>query len=347
MRRERILKPIGLSVFLLTLVIVCLTFVVPVAMAQQKVYNLRLQRYEGMETEEVFVQFAKDIDAMTAGRIKIKNFRGGELVPNDQLLDAVGKGTLEMAMGYGGYWPGMIDVGKIESGLPGAWTTLGEVMDFYYSKGFINLAREAYAEKGVYFVGPRYGGPYDLLTKKPVRSLKDMKTMKIRATATMASILKKFDIPTVYLPAEELYTALGSGTIDGLIYGGIYDYYTMKMQEVAKYYTELNMLYPGYVDDFLINMKLWQSLPPDLQKILEIGLLGSMDHYFQANYIQENVSSTRSKGVFIVGSLPPEDSAAITEAAQDVWNEEAARSPRNAKAIQMLREIAKAGGRIK
>jgi len=72
-----------------------------------------------------------------------------------------------------------------------------------------------------------------------------------------------------------------------------------------------------------------------------------MDHYFQANYIQENVSSTRSKGVFIVGSLPPEDSAAITEAAQDVWNEEAARSPRNAKAIQMLREIAKAGGRIK
>jgi TRAP-type mannitol/chloroaromatic compound transport system substrate-binding protein len=346
MRRERILKPIGLSLFLVALVIVCLAFVAPVAMAQQKVYNFRLQRYEGMETEEVFIPFPKQIDAMSGGRIEIKNFRGGELVPNDQLLDAVGKGTLEMAVGSSSYWPGMIDVAKIEFGLPGGWTTIGEVMDFYYGKGFIKLAREAYAEKGVYFLGPRYGGPYDLLTKKPVHSLKDLKTMKIRASSIMASILKKFNIPTVFLPAEELYTALGSGTIDGLIYGGVYDYYTMKMQEVAKYYTELNLQYPGYVDDLLINLKLWQSLPPDIQALLEFATVDRLNHLF-TTYTQVNLSSIRSQHVFTVGTLPPEDSAALTQAAQDVWNEEAAKSARNAKAIQMLKEVARAGGRIK
>jgi hypothetical protein len=69
MRRERILKPIGLSLFLVALVIVCLAFIVPVAMAQQKVYNFRLQRYEGMETEEVYIPLPKHIDAMSGGRI--------------------------------------------------------------------------------------------------------------------------------------------------------------------------------------------------------------------------------------------------------------------------------------
>jgi TRAP-type C4-dicarboxylate transport system substrate-binding protein len=258
----------------------------------------------------------------------------------------VGKGTLEMALGSSSYWPGMIDIAKIEFGLPGCWTTVGEVIDFYYGKGFIKLAREAYAEKGVYFLGPRYGGPYDLLTKKPVRNLNDLKTMKIRASSVMASILKKFNIPTVYLPPEELYTALGSGTIDGLIYGGIYDYYTMKMQEVAKYYTELNLMYPGYVDDLLINMKLWQSLPPDIQALLEFGMVDRQNHLMMT-YVQRNVSTVRAQKIFTVGTLPQEDSAALAQAAQELWNEEAKRSPRNAKAIEMLREVARAGGRIK
>ncbi|MCX5839583.1 MAG: TRAP transporter substrate-binding protein DctP [Deltaproteobacteria bacterium] len=346
MRRERILKPIGLSLFFLVLVIICLTFVESLAIAQQKGYNFRMQRYEGIETDAVFNQFSKDIEAMSDGKIKITQFRGGELVPNDQLLDAVGKGTLEMAMGYGGYWPGMIDVGKIESGLPGAWSNLNEAMDIYYGRGFINLAREAYAEKGVYFLGPRWGGPYELVTKKPVKSLNDLRKMKIRASATMATILKKLGVPTVFLSAEELYTGLASGTIDGLIYGGIFDYYQMKLHEVAKYYTKLNMLFPGYVDDILINMKVWKSLSPDLQRILEVGTLGSLAHNTTI-YLTKNVMDVGAKQIFTVATLPPEDSAAIAEAAQVVWKEEAAKSPRNAKAIQMLRELSQSVGRLK
>jgi TRAP-type mannitol/chloroaromatic compound transport system substrate-binding protein len=346
MGRNRRIGPIGLSLLVLVILIPSLVFVVPVTMAQQKVFNLRLQRYPGIEMDEVFNKFSEDIDVMSGGRIKIKNFRGGELVPNDQILDAVSKGTLDMGNGYGGYWPGLVDVAKIESGLPSAWTSLDEYITFYYDKGFSKLLREAYAEKGVYYLSPAWGGAYELLTKKPVHSLKDLRTMKIRTTATIASIMKKVGVPTVYLPPEELYTAMASGTIDGAIYGSAWDYTELKLNEIAKYYTMINLLNPGYVDNVLINLKLWQSLSPDLQRILELGSLASLCQGYH-NYAISHTAATLEKGIFTVGALPPEDVAAIAEAAQDVWKEEAGKSPRNAKAIQMLREIAKAGGRVK
>ncbi|RUA23105.1 hypothetical protein DSL92_01410 [Billgrantia gudaonensis] len=72
-------------------------------------------------------------------------------------------------------------------------------------------------------------------------------------------------MPTVYIPPQEFYIALSTNTIDGLIYGGPYDYSVLKLDEVATSYTELNMLYPGFVDNVLVNQNVWNGMPEDLQ----------------------------------------------------------------------------------
>jgi len=345
MKRDRTLGSIIVVCFVLIFSALIVQVFYSGAMAADKKFNLRFQHYMGSEVDMIYDKWTKKVSQATGGQLGITFYRGGELVPNDQLMQSVSKGTLDMCEGYGGYWPGMIDVGKIESGLPSAWTNVEEAEYFYYGKGFIDLAREAYAERNVYFLAPSFGGPYNLITKKPVTSLKDLQGKKIRASAVVASILKKFDIPTVYLPAEELYVGMATGTIDGLIYGSSFDYSQIKLQEVAKYYTKLDLLYPGYADDLLINMDLWKALPDNLKAIIEMSVI-YLAHDFH-NYTTFNEQRTIESGLFNVSSLPAEDSAALASAAQELWNEEAAKSKRNAKAIQMLREMAKSAGRLK
>ena len=322
---------------------------VPLVMASRGVsaasdtVRLRMQTLYGTETDALYKAFARDLKAGSSNTLKITRFRGGELVPNDQMLDAVGKGTLDMCQGYGGYWAGQLDIAKIESGIPGAWTSFDEAMYVHESKGLGELIRQAYEEKGVHYLGPVFGGPYDLLTKEPVTSLADLKNMKIRATATVAAILQKFDIPTVYLPSQELYIALSTGAIDGVIYGGSLEYKALKLHETAKHYTHLNMINPGYADGMLINKKKWDSMTPEHQKIMELAVAkhATEMHAWNVN----GCLDVNAEGIFEFASLPAEDSKALTTAAMDVWKEEAAKSERNAKAILALTDGAKATGR--
>jgi TRAP-type mannitol/chloroaromatic compound transport system substrate-binding protein len=306
--------------------------------------RLRMQTLYGTETDDLYKEFAKDVKTCSNKTVRIMRFRGSELVPNDQMLEAVSKGTLDMCQGYAGYWAGQLDIAKIESGIPGAWTSYDEAMYLHQSKGLGDLIREAYEEKGVHYLGPVFGGPYDLLTTKPVKSLADLKKMKIRATATVAGILEKFDIPTVYLPSQELYIALSTGAIDGVIYGGSLEYKALKLHEAAKHYTYLNMINPGYADGMLINKKKWDSLSEDQQKVLELATAKHATNMHAWNV--NGCLDVNGEGIFEFASLPEADSNALTAAAMDIWKDEAKKSPRNAKAVEALTAAAKATGRI-
>ena len=311
--------------------------------AEASTVRLRMQTYWGTESDEIHKEFTDDIKVASNKTLRVKRFRGSELVPNADMMQAVAKGTIDMCQGYAGYWPGQLDIASIEAGLPGAWTNYDEAQYVMESKGLIDLIREEYAEKGVHYLGPIMGGPFDLLTTKPVKSLDDLKTMKIRATPSIAKILEKFDIPTVYLPGGELYLGLSTGTIDGVIYAGTNEYKALKLYESAKYYTFLNMVDPGYTDDMLINKAKWDAMSPEHQRIIEMAYAKharKMHTWMVSGSIEAG-----TEGLFEYSSLSPEDSQRLRDAARVIWAEEAAKSPRNAKAIKILEEAAKATGR--
>ncbi|WP_271272013.1 TRAP transporter substrate-binding protein DctP [Aliamphritea hakodatensis] len=311
--------------------------------AQAATVRLRMQTYWGTESDEIHKEFIDDIKVASDKSLRVKRFRGSELVPNADMMQAVGKGTIDMCQGYSGYWPGQLDIASIEAGLPGAWTDYDEAQYIMESKGLIDLIREAYAEKGVHYLGPIMGGPFDLLTTKPVNSLEDLKSMKIRATPSVAKVLEKFDIPTVYLPGGELYLGLSTGTIDGVIYAGTNEYKAMKLYESAKYYTFLGMVNPGYTDDMLINKAKWDSLSDEHKRIIEMAYAKharKMHTWMVSGSIDAGTT-----GLFEFSTLPEADQAKLRDAARVIWEEEAAKSERNAKAIAILEEAAKATGR--
>ncbi|MBK5932859.1 TRAP-type mannitol/chloroaromatic compound transport system substrate-binding protein [Rhodovulum imhoffii] len=316
------------------------------SVAAAETVRLRFHTFYGTEMDEFAKKMRDTVKEASGGDLRIQYFRGGELVASDQFVDAVSKGTIDIAYGVGSYWGGQLDLGNIEAGLPGAWTTAEEARALFEDKGLDTLLAEAYAGKGVKLIGRGYGSNYDLLTKEPVNSLEDLKSMKIRATGQMAKVLEAFDIPTVYLPAQELYIGLSTGVIDGAIYGGPVEYEQLKLHEAATHYTFLNLLNPGWIETVIINPDVWEGLSETHRQILR----DAIDQYAADihNWLEEgNQKIVQDGDIFEFSTLPAEDSARLTEAAQSVWQEEAAKSERNARAVEILAENARAEGRLK
>lgn len=305
--------------------------------------RLRFHTFYGTEIDPIAKKFKKAVKDASNGTLRIQYFRGGELVASDQFADAVAKGTVDIVHGTGGYWSGQIDVGNIEAGLPGAWTTVEEAKGLFESAEVDALLTEAYAEAGTVYLGKGYGHNYDLLTKEPVTSLEDLKTRKIRATSNVAKVLSAFDIPTVYLPAQELYIGMSTGVIDGAIYGGPVEYEQLKLHETATNYTFMNMLMPGWTETFLANPDAWNKLSDEHKEILKVAIQQFADDIHQ--WLADGNEGV-AEGTFQYATLPEADSKALTQAAQGVWQEEAARSPRNQKFIDVLVANAKAQGRL-
>lgn len=304
--------------------------------------RLRFHSFYGSEMDTAAKRMQETLREKSDNKIRMQYFRGGELVSSDQFVEAVARGTIDIAYGVGSYWPGQVDIGNIEAGLPGAWTSADEAKAVF--ENLDPIIAEAYEEKGVVLIGRGYGSDYELLTKQPVASLDDLKSMKIRSTGQMARLLKSFDVPTVFLPAEELYVGLSTGVIDGVLYGGPLEYEQLKLNEVAKHYTSLNLLNPGWIETIIINKKVWEKMNEEQQAILKesVNLYAEEIH----QWLDDGNKKLMEEGeLFEFASLNQEDTLQLSTAAEKIWEEEAAKSERNAKAIEILMENKKQQGR--
>lgn len=302
-----------------------------------KKIRLRLQTHYGKEADKQFDTFTDNVKTATHGHVRIKRYPGGAIVPDAEMLQAVSKGTLDMCHSYAGYWPGQVDMALIESGMPGAWADY-EQATYLFNSGLFDLVSQAYAELNVKYLGVAMIGPFDLLSKTPVRSIDDMKKMKIRATPNVAKVLQQFDIPTVFMPGSELYVGLSTGAIDGVIYGGPNEYVGMKLYEVAKHYTTLNMINP-LTDCILMNMDKWNALDDSNKKILELATKehATNMHAFMMNAFYDPYYQEK----FEFSSLSDKESKRLRDGAKVLWEEEAKKSARTRQAIDILKTFNK------
>jgi len=321
------------------------TALVASQLAYADTVRLRMHTFYGTEVDEMAADLRDRVSEASDGSLRIQFFRGGELVNSDQFVDSVARGTIDIAHGVGSYWPGQVGIGIIEAGLPGAWITADEARDVFANQGLDDLIAEAYEEQGVKLIGRGYGSDYGLLTREPVTSLEDLQSMRIRATSSIATVLEKFDIPTTFLPAEELYVSLSTGVIDGAVYGGPIEYEQLKLNEVAKHYTDINQLNPGWIETALINPGTWEKMSEEQQEILTTELAHYLDSIH--NWLEEGNQRIIDEGeLFEYAVLPEADSRKLAEAALPIWREEAEKSERNAQAVDILINNATERGRL-
>jgi len=209
-------------------------------------------------------EWAKEVEKRSNGRVKITVFSGGTLTPADQCYDGVVKGISDIGMSCFAYTRGRFPVMEaldLPLGYPNGRVATRVANDFY--KKFTPKELE-----GVKVLYIHAHGPGLLHTKKPVRTLENLKGMKIRSTGLSSKIVEHLGAAPVAMPQGETYEALQKGVVDGT-FTPIETLKGWKQAEVVKYTTECDSV--GYTTAMFVvmNLKKWNALPKDIQKIME------------------------------------------------------------------------------
>ena len=309
-----------------------------------EVIHWRMQAYMAPLYDPVFAEFCDKIKQNTDGRIEIEHFGAGTLVPNTEIFSATGEGTIDMGYTWGGYHCGILPEAEVEAGLPMAWGSVAQPLNFHFTLNAREILREAYAEHNIYWVTPALHSAYFIAAPKPFTTIEEAKDLKFRCTAPVGELLDKFGISSVYLPSEELYTGLATGIIDAVIYGSDATYYSMKLYEIAPYIVDIKLLNP-ITGGIGVNLDAWNALPEDLKGIIEDTTTNQFT-LAMWSYISYNRMETHKTGVFTYVDLVPEDVKALTEAATKKWDEVATINLRCAELIEMLKEVNRQAGRL-
>jgi len=308
-----------------------------------EVYNWRYATYFPRTTIWGEEAYLNDIETMSGGRINFQLYAGGELVGSPELLHAAGSGTIEMGHAPF-YWFPEVDIATIMLGPTLAWTSTDEAAQFYADERVEKIIGDALAEQNVKNLVGTAEAFQCMLTTKPVSTLDEMKQYKLRASPDIGKMLQGIGVSSVVLPIEDVYLAMSTGVIDGVIYGTAEEYRLLGFNEVAKYYNATSFgAYPGYCNTF-VNMDAFNSLPEDLQRILTVASKANQERYWTWLLQQEY----EARKDFIVSSFSTEDQLKMKQAAVESWEELAAEgSPRLAQLTDILIDLNKDWGYIK
>jgi TRAP-type mannitol/chloroaromatic compound transport system substrate-binding protein len=213
-------------------------------------------------------RFADNVKAMSNGRLNIKVYAGGELIPPLQTFDAVSQGTVEMGHGSAYYWAGKVPEAQFFSTVPFGMTARG-MNAWLYDGGGLELWREVYKPFHVIpfplgNTGVQMGGWFN----KEINSLDDIKGLKMRIPGLGGKVFAKAGGNPVLLAGSEVYTALERNTIDATEWIGPYHDQRLGLYRAAKHYYYPGWHEPGTVLELTINERAWLSLPADLQAIV-------------------------------------------------------------------------------
>jgi len=312
------------------------------ALGQVQKFELKLQSHLIQpEIERTVAYFKYMVEKLTHGQITIALHPVGAIVPAKEMLTALRRGVLDMVHCMEGYWAGEVPGSEAASGLPFAFQTIEEAWFFMWKGGLVEVMREEYAKHNVYYI-PWEPFQTELMTKKPINRVEDLKGMKLRSSGAIAEWLKKCGASTVFIPGGELYTALATGVVDGAHWGHAGPMYEMKFHEVLKYFMKPPVLW-GCWNQLYVNMDLWKRLTPDQRTIIETAAQASA--YFSTLHTQmlskrSLESMVRDYGVRVT-VLSPEEVAKARNLAMEIWDVIAKKNPRNAQIVNMVKDFIK------
>lgn len=285
------------------------------------------------------------IAEQTHGRLVITAHPANAVVPNTEIFPALKRGMIEMGYVDPAGWKSDIPLRQVAS-LPYAFQNLWEVMYFFRTLGFSKMFSDQIARHGVLYWDNRVISA-DLVTKRPINSINDLKGMKIRGNSVTANFFATAGAHPVNAPGPEIYTGMATGVFEGAHWGPAYGADSLGLYEVAKYHMKPS-LYMGTEEGFFINKSAFDKLPKDIQDIvrnvLESEFLPrSLDNAYLS---EESLNRIKKKYSVTVVELPKKDQQILFQSAQKIWDEVANQNAENAKAVQMLKKFLKDIGRI-
>ena len=213
-------------------------------------------------------RLAERISKSSGGRLKIKVFAGGELVPALEVLDAVSRGAAQMGHDSAYYHRGKIPAAQYFTTVPFGQNA-AEVDAWMYHGGGLQLWQELYAGQNLMvFPGGNTGVQMAGWFNKEINSVADLAGLKMRIPGMGGEVMQRAGVTQVTVPGSEIFTSLQSGALDAAEWIGPYNDVSLGLHKAAKYYYYPGWHEPGPMLQCTINMDAWNSLPEDLQNIV-------------------------------------------------------------------------------
>ncbi|MDX1654351.1 MAG: TRAP transporter substrate-binding protein [Candidatus Competibacteraceae bacterium] len=243
----------------------------PKVMAQEETIQWKMvttwpKNFPGLGTGANYL--AELVGQMSGGRIEVKVFGAGELVPAFEIFDAVSQGTAQMGHGAAYYWKGKSEAAQFFAAVPFGLTAQ-EMNSWLYQGGGMALWEEVYAPFGLVpnaagNTGVQMGGWFN----REIKSVKDLEGLKMRIPGLGGEVLARAGGTPVSLPGGEIFTALQSGAIDATEWVGPYNDLAFGLYKAAKYYYYPGWHEPGTTLECFINKKAFDNLSPELQVVV-------------------------------------------------------------------------------
>src|SRR5437773_241362 len=276
-------------------------------------------------------RFARMVDDMSGGRLKIQVFAAGELIPAFGVFDACSQGTLDMYNSASYYWVGKEPACNWFTTVPFGMNPQGQYDWYYYGDG-LKLWEETYRPFNLVprpsaSTGVQMGGWF----RRKINTIADYKGLKFRIPALGGKAITRAGATVVLTPGGEIYTALERGVIDGSEWVGPHDDMKLGLHRTARYYYYPGWHEPGSTNEFGFNKKAYDALPVDLRRMLDHAAAAMQVYGLTAFHAKNAIAlerlKTEFKGKVEILQLPVPVLRDLKKLAAEVVREESEKTP--------------------
>ncbi|MFB3884873.1 MAG: TRAP transporter substrate-binding protein [Thermodesulfobacteriota bacterium] len=227
------------------------------------------------KSNEMIQDWAQLIEKETGGKVKFVLFPNATLAKANDTYDATVAGIADICWAFSAYNTGKFPLSEVTN-LPLGFRNaehLNQVLYDLYEE--FPEVRAEYKDAHVLFITT--SANMQIHSKKPVRSVNDLKGLKLRVPASEAYLIKALGGIPVTMAGPEVYQALERGTLDA----DLHPWETpisYRWYEVIRYHTQTDLYISG-VFIFAMNQSTWKMLPDDVKKVIDkySGKYGSIE----------------------------------------------------------------------
>jgi TRAP-type transport system periplasmic protein len=321
--------------------IVISSLTVVVARSDDKTYVMKFTLPTVNEAQHQLAKnYAAAVERDSGSRIKAEIYPASQLGSIPRQIEGVQFGAIQCAIIPPEFFVGVDERFEIMAA-PGLVDSQAEALRLSQDPTVLKLMNGLGANKGLHGVGMFSTMMSSVISKSPIRHLGDFdgKRLRIFASQFQTSAFARLGATPIAMSLGDVLPALQQGTIDGAV-AGLTVYTPFHYQDAAKYVTEINQ--PA---DFIvveISKKWYDSLPPDLQKIVdEDGARESVAIAPQALQIFATMRKGWTDGGGELISLPPDEQATMMAKLASVGDDVSKEKPAIREAYDIVVDAAK------
>ncbi len=249
-------------------------------------------------------RWKKEVEERTGGKVAIDTYPGSTLLDAKNMMDGVIAGQADIGCLCMAYQPGRFIVTNATAlplGFPNAESAslaLWALYQKYQPEEF----------RKVKVLTMFTCAPANIYAKKKVATLEDLRGLELRASGGVAEVLKALGATPVGMPQSEAPEALQKGVVQGAA-SSLETLMDFKYAEMCRHVTIFNG--PVYPFAVVMNKNAWDSLPEDVQKVMD-GLRLEQAEWtgkYMDEHVKESVEWSKKNYDIEITHLSPEEKA--------------------------------------